>query len=116
MGKFIDSEKKVVTVDVDVKVSKDADSESLTWTLDYSHCDMDDLLERASRTDVITLQARYRAKPFDQSEFDVASDLPGRATSAPKDPKATILQAAKRLSAEELEAILRELKGDSEEE
>lgn len=105
----IDLEKKTVTREVEVRLNKDDLSPLRTeWVLDYSNCDLEDLLERASRTDAITLQARYRVKPFDVTSFDVAVDLPGKAgvTMSAKD---RLIREAKRLTQDELAEALRTL-------
>jgi hypothetical protein len=99
-----------VTAPVTIKMRKnDPSPRELEWTLDYSRVDLADILERASRTDVITLQARYRNKPFDTVEFDVSKDIGARPVGTPKDPKAEILKHAKGLSREELEQMFLKL-------
>lgn len=113
MSKIIDTEKRVVVVDVAIKMSKnDPTPTEKTWTLDYSNVELEDLLERASRTDVITLQARYRNKPFDQTEFDVAADISTRPVGTPKDPKAEVLKNLARMTPEEKAAFLAEIMGE----
>jgi hypothetical protein len=105
--KTIDAERKVVVVEVAIKMTKnDPKPTEKTWTLDYSNVDLEDLLERASRSDVITLQARYRNKPFDQTTFDVAKDLTGRPVGEPKNPLETIKALMAKMTPEEFQAIL----------
>lgn len=113
MSKVIDSATRVVTVDVLIKMSKnDPMPQAKTWTLDYSGVSIKDLLDRASRTDVITLQARYRNKPFTQMEFDVATDISAHPAGTSKDPKAEVVRHLARMSPEEKAAFLREIMGE----
>jgi hypothetical protein len=110
LSKTIDVDKRVVVVDVLIKMTKnDPTPTAKTWTLDYADVDLDDLLERASRTDVITLQARYRNKPFEQSAFNVAADISVRPVGVPKDPKTEALRQLSRMTGEERDAFLAEV-------
>jgi len=95
-SKTVNVEKREVVAIVTVRASRSDPERTFTWVLDYSKCDDAQLLEKASRSDIITLQARWRAKPFDQTHFNVAEDLKER-------PRLTEAAKAKR----ELERALK---------
>ena len=108
--RVIDAENRTVEAIVSVRTSKDAPEQTFTWILDYSKVDLASLLEKASRTDVITLQARYRTKPFDQRRFNIATDIVER-------PRLTDKERVKRaieklgITPEEILEIAKAMKG-----
>ena len=71
--KIINVDEMTVTAVVDTKLSEFASAVRRTWVLNYEDVPMAELLEKASRSDVITLQQKWRKKgAFEATTFNVA--------------------------------------------
>ena len=110
-SKTIDVDGMVVTAIVSTKTSKSAEPIVMTWELHYKDVDSASLLAKASANDIITLQNRYRTKPFEQTRFDIAVDLKER-------PRLTAVDKARRqvaqMSDEDKAALLASLTAELE--
>jgi hypothetical protein len=106
--KTIDPEALTVEAIVTVRASKSDPEKTFSWVLDYSKVDMASLLEKASRSDIIALQARWRSKPFTKTHFNVGEDIVERPRLTEKERvKRAIANAVKKgYTKEEILAML----------
>ncbi len=103
MAKNIDVSLKTVEATVKVRTSESAEPVKLTWTIDYTSTPMAELLDKAFRTDAITLQNRYRKNPFEQTTFDAHRDI---GTQKPVDQRTKVLNAMKGLTREQMQELV----------
>lgn len=103
---FVDVDAMVVRKTVGTSVDETSEQITQTWELDFSGCTTEQLLTYATSDRVISLQGRYRGKPFgddgDVIRFDVAKECKPRVRLTKLEKIARELEGA---SAEQFEQI-----------
>ena len=90
----------------------------LTWTLDFKNCNDEQILELATRSAVIMIQADWRGsanrmdeKVWDNATFDVAAILAeGRKSADPALKAKNALAKLKEMDPEAFAALMKEVK------